>query len=388
MRTLEFGISPERDEEWHRECWRETVRAVLVTEQRAFPTNLLTIAAIAIAASFLQHASAFVWPIIMRVLAAIGAHLSYGHLRRRLDLGQDLTPPLRLLAVMLFFGGMSWGYLLLPLLLEPHIHPISQILVGGILVGVALIVSMTVSLRAQAMSFVGGFMTILFFGLWFVRPSFFWPSVICFAALMIGICLFAFANMRQREFSSEMLVENRRLNEDLAEALAQSEFLAKHDPMTGLYNRRALFEGEIAHQANEGHMQLLLIDLDNFKALNDSFGHDAGDRTLIATSNLMRDAMRGHGEGGHFAVRLGGEEFALFLDEKCEERAMVFAEDLREAISELHEVLNLPAGATSASIGIARHTCGEPVEQAIGRADKAMYDAKAGGRNRVRRNHR
>ena len=388
MTVQEFGMQPERDAEWEQECWRETVRSVLLTEHRAFSTNLLTIAAIGIAASFMPNASAFVFPLVMRLLAAVGAHLSYRHLRRRMDLGQALDPPLRLLGVMLFFGGMSWGYLLLPLLVEPHLHPVRPLLVGGVLVGTALVITMTAPLRKQTLAFVAGFLVTLVLGLWLSPPGYFVPMIAGFFALLVGVLLFAFASMRQREFSAEMLVENRRLNEDLAEALAQAEFLAKHDPLTGLYNRRALFEGDMADRGTSGRFQLLLVDLDNFKQLNDSYGHDTGDRMLIAASNLMRDAMRGYGDGNHFAVRMGGEEFAVFLDEEDEERALLFAEDLREAIADLHVQLDLPVGATSASIGIARHVCGKPVETAIGNADKAMYDAKSSGRNRVRRTDR
>lgn len=385
MSVLEFGVEPERDEEWEQECWRETVRSVLLTESRAFPTNLLAILAIAIAASFLPNAKAFVFPIIMRVLAAVGTHLSYRHLRSRMDQGESLHPPLKLLGVMLFFGGMSWGYLLLPVLVDPYLHPVRLLIDGGVLVGTSLIVTMTAPLKEQTLAFISGFLVILFMGLWLAPPTYFAPLFIGFTALLTGVLLYAFASMRQRELSAEMLVENRRLNEELAEALAQAEFLAKHDPLTGLYNRRALFETDLAHRGSHPHFQLLLIDLDHFKKLNDNYGHDAGDRMLIVASNLMRDAMRGYSKGNHFAVRLGGEEFALFLDEHDDERAQLFAEDLREAISLLHHDLELPAGATSASIGMARHVCGEPVELAVGLADKAMYDAKSGGRNRIRR---
>lgn len=388
MNGAGFGVASVKDAEWERECWRETVRSVLVTEQRAFPTNLLAIVAFAIAASFLPDPRPFILPLIMRVLAAVGTHLSYRHLRTRLDTGQDLGPPLQLLALMLFFGGMSWGYLLLPLLVEPYLHPLRLVLAGGALVGMALVVTMTAPLRLQAGSFMAGFLTILVLALSLAPRGDFLPTLTGLGALLAGIGMYAFASMRQREFSAEMLVENRRLSEDLAEALAHAEFLSKHDPLTGLYNRRALFESDIAQASQHDTMHLLLIDLDNFKKLNDRFGHDVGDRTLIALSDMLRQAMREYGEGNHFAVRLGGEEFALYLDEPDEEKAAQFAEDLREAIGGMHADLGLEAGATSASIGLSYHRVDEPVDEAIGRADKAMYDAKSQGRNRVRRSPR
>ncbi|MEZ5682103.1 MAG: GGDEF domain-containing protein [Erythrobacter sp.] len=388
MASQEFGIQPERDAEWERECWRETVKSVLHVEKHAFPTNLLAIIAIAVAASFLPNARAFVLPVAMRLLAAVGTHLTYSNLRSAMDLGKSLKPRLRILGIMLFFGGMSWGYLLVPLIVEPYLHPLRLVIDGGVLVGTALVISMTAPLRLQTLAFAVGFLTTMALGLSLAPPGDFVLLFVGFSVLLAGVATYSFATMKQRQLSAEMLVENRRLNEELAEALAQAEFLARHDPLTGLYNRRALFESDLAHHGKSRKFQLLLIDLDNFKQLNDSYGHDAGDRMLIAASGLMRDAMRGYSDANHFAVRLGGEEFALFLDEADDEQTHIFAEDLREAISCLHDELGLPAGATSASIGISHHICGEPIEQAVGRADKAMYDAKSDGRNRVRRNTR
>ncbi len=184
-----------------------------------------------------------------------------------------------------------------------------------------------------------------------------------------------------------MLVENRRMNEDLAELLAHAEFLAAHDPLTGLFNRRALFDDDLTAMAGNSQMHMLLIDLDHFKSLNDSYGHEIGDRALLLTSNSIRDALRGHGDGSHFAVRLGGEEFAVFLDDPDEERVALFAEDLCQAIAALHDPLELPR-ATSASIGLTQHQKGASLDQTMRRADEAMYRAKAGGRNRVRRTDR
>ena len=78
-----FTVAPERDADWLRESWRETVRSVLITEQRAFSANVLSVVAIAAAVLFLANPNAYVLPLIMRVLALVGAHMSYNHLRRQ-----------------------------------------------------------------------------------------------------------------------------------------------------------------------------------------------------------------------------------------------------------------------------------------------------------------
>lgn len=380
-----FGTVTERDADWVRESWRETVRSVLINEHRAFPANVLSVVLFAGAASFLPNASAYILPLLMRVLALVGAHLSYNHLRSRIENGAPLEPALRLLGVMLFFGGMSWAYLLLPSL-DPSVdHPLRVLVAGGTLVGVPLIVTMTATLRIPTLAYVAGFLITLFAGVILGEPDAAFVYSVGVTLLAAGVLIFAFANVRQREASADMLVENRRLNEDLAEALAHAEFLAKHDPLTGLYNRRALFEQRLVESAHNDTAHMLLIDLDHFKKLNDTFGHDTGDRALIEASKLMRDVMRDYGPGYHFAARLGGEEFCLFIDEPDAAKALVFAEDLREAFSQLHEAVGLPAGALSASIGLTHHDRGETVDLSLQRADAEMYDAKTQGRNRVRR---
>lgn len=379
-----FTVAPERDADWLRESWRETVRSVLITEQRAFSANVLSVVAIAAAVLFLANPNAYVLPLIMRVLALVGAHMSYNHLRRQIDTGRSLEPALRILTIMLFFGGMSWAYLLLPSLAQPLNEPLRLLIAAGTITGVGLIVTMTAPLREQTFAFMIGFLLTLFVALYLYAGDALLPYAVGTTALVIGVSMFAFATAQQRSVSADMLVENRRLNEDLADALAQAEFLAKHDPLTGLYNRRALFEYGLVDGQTQDTAHLLLVDLDHFKKINDTYGHDMGDKALIEASKLMRDALRAYGEGYHFAARLGGEEFCVFLDEPDAERALVFAEDLREGLAMLHEVIGLPSGATSASIGMGPHDRGSTIDESLRRADAAMYDAKTEGRNRVR----
>ncbi|QKG71895.1 GGDEF domain-containing protein [Erythrobacter mangrovi] len=382
-----FGF-PERDEDWQREAWRETVRAVVVTEQRAFIANVLAWLGMCVAAWFMSNPAAFILPLTMRLLALSGSRLSWNHIRRRLDRGQPLEPAMKILTVMLFFGGMSWAFLLIPLIDEPAAHPARMVIGGGTLIAVAMITSMIAPLRTATIAYAGGFALTIGAGLLLAPADLALPAAAGLSMLFTAILIYAFANARQRQFAADMLVENRRLSERLTEALAHSEFMAVHDPLTGLFNRRALFERGLVDRATNDRAHLLVVDLDHFKQLNDSYGHDMGDKALIAAAALMRDALRAHSPGEHFAVRLGGEEFGVFLDEADEERTLQFAEDLREGLARLHDELGLPQGATSASIGVAQHLRGEAVATSLLRADAAMYDAKAEGRNRVRREDR
>lgn len=384
MNAQDWFAFPERDEDWQREAWRETVRAVVITEQRAFIANVLSWFGMVAAAYFMPNPTVFVLPLVMRLLALSATRLSWNNIRRRLDLGQPLEPAMKLLAVMLFFGGMSWAFLVLPLFINPFVHPSRLVIGGGTLIAVAIITSMISPLKTAIIAYVGGFTVTMAVGLLFVPVGMILPIAAGMTMLFTAILIFAFANARQRQFAADMLVENRRLSERLTEALAHSEFMAAHDPLTGLFNRRALFERGLVDRATNDRTHMLIVDLDHFKQLNDKHGHDMGDRALIAAAAFMRDALRAYSAGEHCAIRLGGEEFAVFLDEADGKRALKFAEDLRDGLARLHEELELPPGTISASIGMAQHMRGEPVATTLSRADAAMYDAKSHGRNRVR----
>ena len=154
------------------------------------------------------------------------------------------------------------------------------------------------------------------------------------------------------------------------------------DPLTGIANRRAFFDlGDplLAH-AMSAHrpVTLLLLDLDRFKQVNDTAGHQAGDRVLKAFSDLVTGTIR---QGDLFG-RIGGEEFACLLLDCAMPRALHVAERLRHAFETLGET-GLPAMAT-VSIGVAAPSEGErDLHALLAAADRALYRAKAKGRNRV-----
>jgi len=169
--------------------------------------------------------------------------------------------------------------------------------------------------------------------------------------------------------------EQRRLEDELRR-------LATTDVLTGLANRRRFFEtGEalFAEDAEATPVSLLLLALDRFKALNDTFGHHRGDEALVAVARLATEALR----PGELAARFGGEEFALLLS--CDQaEAETRAESLRCAIAACR--LPGPGGAMvlSTSIGLATRNADSPsLHQLIEHADRALYAAKHGGRNRV-----
>nr|WP_282099707.1 GGDEF domain-containing protein [Qipengyuania qiaonensis] len=201
-----------------------------------------------------------------------------------------------------------------------------------------------------------------------------------------GIRIYSSSTGQHIRSSARTLVENRRLSEDLADALAHAEFLSWRDPLTGLFNRRMLFEE--TRMENSAHSRhLLTIDLDRFKTINDTFGHGVGDRVLIATADAIREwcAALG-GAGSHIAYRLGGEEFLVIARGLDDAEIAEAAEDLRALIAGLQDrFTEQPGIRISASIGFSAWLFGEVLDDALIRADIACYEAKKTGRNRVRR---
>jgi diguanylate cyclase (GGDEF)-like protein len=153
---------------------------------------------------------------------------------------------------------------------------------------------------------------------------------------------------------------------------------AQCDPLTGLLNRRG-FEtvscSALQQAMHASHPSVVvLLDLDDFKQVNDTQGHDAGDQLLKEVSDLLRAQTR----SSDIIARWGGEEFLLLLQTDLE-IALQLSEKIRKAIA----TYPFSSGARTASIGIAVHENHEPLGETIKRADLAMYHAKQNGKNRV-----
>ncbi|WP_367256760.1 GGDEF domain-containing protein [Pseudomonas sp. stari2] len=159
--------------------------------------------------------------------------------------------------------------------------------------------------------------------------------------------------------------------------------LAARDPLTALYNRRALevraprLLGEVS-SARPG--ALLLIDIDNFKLINDLYGHTAGDRLLISLSEMIRSQL----PQGALAARLGGDEFVMLLGDASHEQIMVLGSELREQFQQMTAQTYITPEAVTLSIG-AKVFDQPPASLAalIEQGDSALYESKRGGRNRI-----
>jgi two-component system cell cycle response regulator len=164
-------------------------------------------------------------------------------------------------------------------------------------------------------------------------------------------------------------------------AFMQSELirLATTDPLTGVHNRRAFFERAeqtFLRAGNGAALSAIMFDVDHFKTINDRYGHDVGDEALrgIARAVSIGDATVG---------RLGGEEFAILLEDIALPEAVTLAEHLRRKLAVLRFEAAPKLTTLTCSFGVSEWRYGDTIDTLLKRADAALYEAKNSGRNRV-----
>lgn len=182
---------------------------------------------------------------------------------------------------------------------------------------------------------------------------------------------------------TELIAAHRELaeiNAQLGTAHRELALKASHDEMTGLLNRAAFLERleNLRRCSDMGY--LLMIDADRFKDINDTYGHLAGDRALVAIATALKSGVR----EADICGRIGGEEFTVYLPGADHENALDCAERLREAVASMR--VDTGAGSMvelSVSIGAAPFKNGQGIDDVMREADRLLYQAKSTGRNRV-----
>jgi two-component system, cell cycle response regulator len=173
------------------------------------------------------------------------------------------------------------------------------------------------------------------------------------------------------------------LQQELLEQTRRLESLIFEDALTGLANRRYILSqlgAQVSAARRHGRpVSVAIVDVDHFKAVNDSHGHEAGDRVLVAVAKALSDHLRAEDQLG----RLGGEEFLAVLPDTDADAAAAVAERMRAEVADtVVEHDGTPLRVT-VSIGMATWEGDEPPELLLRRADDALYGAKAGGRDRA-----
>ncbi|MBO6141340.1 MAG: diguanylate cyclase [Ruminococcus sp.] len=191
--------------------------------------------------------------------------------------------------------------------------------------------------------------------------------------------------MKEENFSGKVSMINRlatfieAATEELEEANAKLAKMAVTDALTGLYNR-----GEIQSQISKGiksgrAVSLIMLDLDNFKSVNDTYGHKEGDNVIRGLCKVINDKLAAMSDNGR-AGRWGGEEFMILLEEGDSDKAEQIAESIRESFS---TVEFSACGKRTVSIGVTKALSGESADSTVMRADNALYEAKGTGKNKV-----
>jgi diguanylate cyclase (GGDEF)-like protein len=319
--------------------------------------------------------------------AAIGLHLlAYPHLvywlARRSPRSQEAEVNNLTVDCLLF--GLLMGALQFPLWITFTVY-------------IASTMNITISrgwsglARSQVASLGGALVAVGLFG-WHPSPDTGWPSIwLCVLGNAVYLsCIGIVAHSRNqqlRETREALRAGELALKERFSEIQALQDQLqeqAIRDPLTGLFNRRFLESTvvqELARCARDGvSMALVMIDVDHFKKVNDTFGHPAGDQVLKALATRLQAEVR----ASDCACRYGGEEFILLLPGMDVETAWTRADRWRQAFAEDTVTFGELRLQATISIGIAAFPAhGDSLAELTRCADQALYDAKHTGRNRV-----
>ncbi len=197
------------------------------------------------------------------------------------------------------------------------------------------------------------------------------PPQVLFVVMMVVMVVALYMVRREVEVRKLRLV-------NMQQALnAQSEFSASLvDSLTNVFSRsflRELLQGEIARSDRNGRpLGLIMCDVDNFKAVNDHYGHLMGDYVLAQIAGILKACVR----GSDYVVRYGGDEFLVILSETDEPGGQIVFSRIRQKVAEWDRLNRLGDFSISVSLGLHQHIPGETPEQAVGQADARMYEDK------------
>jgi diguanylate cyclase len=187
--------------------------------------------------------------------------------------------------------------------------------------------------------------------------------------------------------SQALQTQLNQANSEMAQLRSELEQVRKiaiTDGLTGLLNRRAFDQAltQVIEQSGPDKTCLSLLDIDHFKRINDNYGHTIGDNVIKFVASLMKQYAEEH----HHVARYGGEELAIIMPDTSKERAIEISEKIRLTLEKSRlkrKTDNQSLGKITLSIGIAKLEAGDTADSFIVRADKALYQAKESGRNKV-----
>ena len=340
-------------------------------------------------------------PLLPRVLALFtlwGILLVRGWRSRRLLARMDLSNPRSdpLHDVLVIAASLCWG--LAPYLLKDVVAPFNLY---------AVIYGAFIALAVLSVSYLSAYPASVLFVLVSVSPLILFmflqgtrefvvmgvATIMCGFVLVArlkvahGTLLQALAAERENALLVEELQSYRRAleteNASLGTSLRDASHAASHDALTGLFNRRHLVSlvyplAELVQNKRE-EVTVCMVDVDRFKRVNDSHGHPVGDEVLRSVAGLLGTRLR----DGDCLARYGGEEFLVILRRCHISRGRRVAEALRQNVAQAQIATHAGAVPVTVSLGVAQWAADESFDDVVQRADRALYDAKQGGRDRV-----
>ena len=330
-------------------------------------------------------------PLALIVLLAsavlVAMWLTAGKIERDLETC-DASRAIRLYQALSVVSGGLWGAMMAPVAQTLGTN-IESMFVCVVIIASAMITCVVCAdQRRFALPFLVGFELVLVpVSLWHSDVIGLIPTIATLALVPVALTLTQVVRTQTRLIVRTQL-ENKMLADQLGIALKKAEYVANRDSLTGLLNRRA-FEAAAEEMrligGNDAKLAIILVDLDHFKSINDSYGHPMGDEVLKSTATLIQEitgpmSLIGRGDGA--VARWGGEEFILLLSNCSLEHATETAELIRARLHRERPSYWPLDMAVSGSFGIADWSDDIGLHQAISMADQAMYSAKVGGRNR------
>ncbi|WP_096270730.1 GGDEF domain-containing protein [Paucisalibacillus globulus] len=215
-----------------------------------------------------------------------------------------------------------------------------------------------------------------------LRPNMKHSEFIFIIAMLIGITLLLYKLIKHSYQLANQLIETEKEKQDLFSKNIHMERLTRVDAVTNLYNHRSFHEhlkSIFAFKSPEKFsVHVAILDIDNFKSINDTYGHRAGDHVIIEVAKLIES----HMVGDDFPSRYGGEEFAIISIGPSTEEFIQKLERIRKAISNL-SFSDLDGKMVTVSIGVQNLVAGMNKEQLFKGADSALYQAKNSGKNKT-----
>ena len=307
------------------------------------------------------------------LVTAMARLFLFGQYRKAAPHGHDVLSWEKPYFITLILSSLTWG--VGSLLIMPPDSPVHQAVVLYFLIGMSGgAISVYSAHRVMTLSTIAAVL-LPSTGYFLVTGEF------VFVGMAVGAIIFFLSAIRSTGVLGLSLHQNFLMTRQLEISKEEAERLARVDELTGLYNRRAFYEyGKVLannSQRNKDELAMVLMDIDNFKTINDSFGHAAGDAALKQIGQILLQRLR---KSDVFA-RIGGEEFGMLLPLTSLGKAARLAEELRKVIEGTHVAYENESFTITASFGVTSGVC--DIDTLVRQADVAMYQSKESGRNTV-----